>query len=129
MSLPVTAAALALQHGEPARGLELLKPVGPYDHAPSAEFWPAYLRGQPYLQLKDGRAAGGQFQSILDHRGEVPTSMLYPLAYLGLARAATLTNDTEAAGKAYENIFTLWNEADSSLQPLKDARLERARLR
>ena len=43
------------QRGEPARALELLEPVRPYDHAPSAEFWPAYLRGQAYLQLKDGR--------------------------------------------------------------------------
>jgi len=129
VSLPVTAAALAIQRGEPARGLELLEPVGRYDHAPSAEFWPIYLRGQAYLQLKDGRAAGLQFQSILDHRGEVPTSMLYPLAHLGLARAATLANDTPKARKAYEDILTLWNEADTDLQPLKEARLELSRLR
>jgi tetratricopeptide (TPR) repeat protein len=129
VSLPVTAAALAIRRGEPARGLELLEPVGRYDHAPSAEFWPIYLRGQTYLQLKDGRAAGLQFQSILDHRGEVPSSMLYPLAHLGLARAATLANDTAKARKAYEDMLTLWNEADTDLQPLKEARLELSRLR
>lgn len=39
----------------------------------SAEFvqldglqWPIYLRGQAYLQLNDGPAAGAEFQSILD---------------------------------------------------------------
>jgi hypothetical protein len=129
VALPVTAAALAIQRGESARGLELLEPVGRYDHAPSMEFWPVYLRGQAHLQLKDGRAAGVQFKSILDHRGEVPASMLYPLAHLGLARAATLANDTVAARKAYQDFVTVWNEADSNLQPLKEARLEQSRLR
>ncbi len=70
----------------PARALELLDPVKPYDHAPASEFWPAYLRGQAYLQLKDGRAAGVQFRGHPEHRGEAPTSPLYPLAHLG-ARA------------------------------------------
>ena len=87
----MTAAALALTRHEPAKALELLEPVRTYDHAPSGEFWPAYLRGQAYLQAKDGAAAGVQFQSILDHRGEVPASVLYPLAHLGLARAAVLS--------------------------------------
>jgi len=129
VSLPVTAAALALQRGEPARALELLEPVGRYDHAPSAEFWPLYLRGQAYLQLKDGQAAGVQFKSILDHRGEVPASMLYPLAHLGLARAARLANDEGTVRKAYEDLFALWSEADPDLKPLKEARLEYSRLR
>jgi hypothetical protein len=37
---PVIAAALAIQGGDPARGLALLEPVAPYDHARSADFWP-----------------------------------------------------------------------------------------
>ncbi len=128
VSLPVTAAALAIEQGEPARGLELLEPVRPYDHAPSAEFWPAYLRGQAYLQLKDGRAAASEFQNIVTHRGEVPVSVLYPLAHLGLARAAAMSNDAERARKAYEAFFALWNEADSDLPVLRDTRLEYSRL-
>jgi eukaryotic-like serine/threonine-protein kinase len=128
-SLPVTAAALALARREPARVIELLEPVKPYDHAPSTEFWPAYLRGQAYLQLRDGPAAAAEFQSILSHPGEVPASIRYPLAHLGVARAATLTNDTDKAGKAYDALLALWNDADSTLQPLKEARLERSRLR
>ena len=54
---PVTAAALAVQRGQAARAIALLDPVAPYDHAPAAEFWPAYLRGQAYLQLKDAQSA------------------------------------------------------------------------
>jgi hypothetical protein len=127
-AIPVTAAALALARRDPAHAVELLEPVKAYDHAPSAEFWPMYLRGQAYLELKNGPGARAEFQSIADHHGEVPSSMLYPLAHLGLARAATLANDTEQARKAYEALFALWNEADSNLQPLKDARLEHSRL-
>ena len=128
VSLPVTAAAVAIEQGEPARGLAPLEPVRGYDHAPSAEFWPAYLRGQAYLQLKDGRAAATEFENIVTHRGEVPVSVLYPLAHVGLARAAAMSNDAEKARKAYEAFFALWNTADSDLPVLRDARLEYSRL-
>ena len=129
MSLPVTAAAVAIGQGEPARGLALLEPVRRYDHTPSAGFWPAYLRGQAYLQLKDGRAAESEFQSIVTHRGEVPVSVLYPLAHVGLARAAMLNNETDKARKAYETFLALWSTADSDLQVLQNERLEYSRLR
>jgi tetratricopeptide (TPR) repeat protein len=128
VSLPVTAAAVAIEQGEPARGLALLEPVKGYDHAPSAEFWPVYLRGQAYLQLKDGRAAASEFENIVTHRGEVPASVLYPLAHVGLARAAAMSNDADKARKAYEAFFALWNGADSDLPVLRDARLEYSRL-
>ena len=64
-------------------------------------------------------AAAGQFRSIVDHPGEVPTSMLYPLAHLGLARAAVLTNDMETARKMYEQLFAFWKEGDAELRPLE----------
>jgi hypothetical protein len=124
----VIGAALALQRGEARRALELLEPVKPYDHAPSAEFWPAYIRGRAYLQLKDGRAADVQFQNILDHRGQAPTSPLYPLAHLGLARAAALAGDNSKARTMYEGFFALWGGADPGLQPSKEGREEYARL-
>jgi hypothetical protein len=129
VSLPVTDAALALGQGEPARALEILDPVRPYDHAPSPGFWPSYLRGQAHLRLKDGQAAAVEFRNILDHRGEVPASILYPLAHLGLARAATLVEDLDTARNAYSQFFALWNDADPNLQPLVEARDEYARLR
>jgi tetratricopeptide (TPR) repeat protein len=128
VALPVTAAALAITRGDPKQAIALLEPVKPYDHAPSAEFWPAYLRGQAYLNLKDGPAAASEFQAIVEHRGEVPTSVLYPLAHLGLARAARLTSDTARARQAYEQFFMLWDKGDATLQPLEDARREHSRL-
>jgi eukaryotic-like serine/threonine-protein kinase len=128
VSLPVTAAALALQRHDAAQALDALEPVRPYDRVPSGEFWPSYLRGQAYLQQKNGQAAATQFQSILDRRGEVPGSVLYPLAHLGLARAAVLTGDTARARKAYEDLLSRWKEGDADLQLLKDLRLEHSRL-
>ena len=128
LSIPVIAAAAALQQGETVRAIELLEPVRPYDHAPSGEFWPLYLRGQAYLRLKNGPAAADEFSSIVDHQGEVPASMLYPLAHLGLARSKVLMNNATAARDAYGRMLAFWNKTDSTLQPLEQARAEYARL-
>ena len=129
LSIPVIAAATALRSGEPARALEILEPVRPFDHAPSAEFWSLYLRGLAYLGLKDGKGAAAEFQGIVDHQGEVPTAMLYPFGYLGLARANTLMNNSASARAAYERLFELWKEPDADLRPLEEARAEYGRLK
>jgi len=129
IQLPVGAAALAIQRGDAARGLTLLEPVRTYDHARGAEYWPVYLRGQGYLSLKDGKQAGAQFRAILNRRGEAADSPLFPLASLGLARAAALEGDIPQARTAYEGFFALWRNADSDLRPLMEARREFAQLR
>jgi len=86
------------------------------------------VRGLANLQLKDGAAARTEFQSIVDHGGEVPASFQYALAHLGLARAAAMAHDSEVARHAYKRLLEIWRDADPSLQPLKEARLEYARL-
>jgi tetratricopeptide (TPR) repeat protein len=120
---PVIAAILALQQGGAARAIELLEPVRRYEHAPTAKFWPRYVRGQAYAALQDRRAAAEEFQSILDRRGEVPTSMLYPLSHLALARAIRDVDD-EKARSAYAAFLDLWRDADPDLPPLEAARAE-----
>ena len=67
--------------------------------------------------MKNNAAAAAEFQGILDRRGEVPTSMLYPLSYLGLARAKRDT-DRAASDQAYAAFIDLWSNADTDLQPL-----------
>jgi hypothetical protein len=129
LAIPVTAAIASIRHGDAARALELLEPVRRFDHAPSAEFWPAYLRGQAYVRLKNGRAAAAEFDKVISHRGEVPASMLYPLSYLGLARAAVLSNDSATARASYDRFLDLWKDADPGLPALTEARNERAGLR
>jgi len=129
LQIPLTAAAIAIERGDAARAIELLEPVRRFDHAPSAEFWPPYLRGQAYLQLKNGPAAAAEFRNIIAHRGEVPASMLYPLSHLGLARASALAHDTATARKSYEQFLTLWKTADAELGVVNQARSEQATLR
>ena len=128
LSVPVAAAVEALQRGEAQRALAILDPVKPYDHAPWAEFWPAYLRGQVYLSRHQPADAVREFQSILEHRGESPLSELYPLARLGAARAAAAAGQTDAARQHYEAFLATWASADAGLPPLRDARTELARL-
>jgi hypothetical protein len=126
--LPVIAATSALRSGRPARTLEFLEPVRPFDHAQVAEFWPAYLRGEAQLQLKHSAEADAEFRSIIDHRGELADAPLYPLAHLGLARALASANDSSHAREAYLAFLTLWKGADANLLPLQQARRELARL-
>jgi len=121
--LPLIRAGLELQRGNSGNtALDQLKNVARYEAV--AECWPQYLRGQAYLQLKQGTAAAAEFQKILDHRGNAPVSPLYPLAHLGLARAAALTGDTTQSRKGYEDFFAVWKEADADLPILREAKQE-----
>ena len=58
-----------------------------------------------------------------------PADPLYPLAYLGLARAAALAGDTAKSRKAYEDFFALWKDADPDLPILIEAKKEYQKLR
>jgi tetratricopeptide (TPR) repeat protein len=127
--LPVIAAATAIKAKRPMHALELLEAVKRFDHTAAAEFWPAYLRGEAQLQLGRYSEATAEFRSILDHRGELIDSPLYPLAYLDLARAQASGGDRDGARQAYQAFFSLWKDADPDLLPLKEARLEFARLK
>jgi hypothetical protein len=49
---------------------------------------------------------------------------LYPLAHLGLARAAAMSGDLSAAERAYGELFALWKGADPDLPVLVEARTE-----
>jgi hypothetical protein len=79
--------------------------------------------------LERGAEAAAEFQKILDHRGYAPLSPLYPLAHLGLARAAALTGDRAKSQKAWEDFFAVWKEADEELPILRAARREHEQLR
>ncbi|HEY7284901.1 MAG TPA: serine/threonine-protein kinase [Vicinamibacterales bacterium] len=128
VQLPVAAAALALDAGEPLQALRLLEPVRAYDRARGAEFWPEYIRAQAYLMAKKPVEARREFDAILARRGEASDSLLFPLARLGVARAAALARDTAAARDAYDGFLLMWRDADGDLPPIREARAERARL-
>jgi len=129
VAIPVAEAALALHDGQAARAIELLEPAKAYERAPSSEFWPPYLRGQAYLKMKDGRAAMTEFRRIVDRVGEVPLATLYPLAQVGMARAALLIEDAAVAKQCYTDFLIAWKDADPDVRVFREARFERDRVR
>jgi serine/threonine protein kinase/predicted Zn-dependent protease len=125
--LPVIRAAIEINRNNPAQAVELLEATRRYEAA--AEFWPQYLRGQAYLRQQKGAEAAVEFQKILDHRGEAPLSALYPLAHLGLARAAAMAGDTMKARTAYQNFLAVWKDADPEITILLEAKREYDKLK
>jgi predicted Zn-dependent protease len=120
--LPVIQAASVMKGGNPASAIQALQTAARYEAR--AEFWPQYLRAQAYLKLGRGAEAAAEFQKILDHRGQRPISVLYPLAHLGLARAAAMNGDAAKAHQAYQDFFALWKDADADLPALIEAKKE-----
>jgi serine/threonine protein kinase/Flp pilus assembly protein TadD len=127
-SEPIIRAAIALQRDRADEAIEFLNAALPYEGG-SAAFWPDYLRGQAYLRLRRGTQAAAEFQKILDHRGWDPASPMYPLANLGLARAALLDGDVTKARSAYQDFFALWKDADTDIPILIDAKQEYEKLK
>jgi serine/threonine protein kinase/tetratricopeptide (TPR) repeat protein len=125
--LPTAKAAFELHAGHAQEAIQLLKPIGRYE--PSARSLLAvYLRGQAYLQTKTGAEAAAEFQKILSHRGVAARSVIFPLSYLGLARAYALAGDRVNARKSYDDFFSIWKSADPDIPVLVEARAEYATL-
>ncbi len=127
VSIPITRSQIELTRGDSSTVIQLLESSRKYEVA--GEFWPQYLRGQAYLKQKKGAEAAKEFQTIIDHRGWYPLSPLYPLAQLGVARAAVIEGDAAKARRAYQDFFTLWKEADTSIPILVVARQEYEKLK
>jgi hypothetical protein len=87
------------------------------------------LRAMAYLKSGQGAQAIAETRKILDHRGEGPVSLLWPLAHLTLARAAVSQNDSAQARKSYEEFFAQWKEADGDIPLLIEAKKEYAKLK
>jgi len=125
--LPAIRAALELDRGNAAKAVTELEPTSRYEAA--GEYWPQYLRAQADLKLGKGAEAAIEYQKIVGARGQAPLSALFPLAHLGLARAALLQNDSATARRAYEEFFALWKAADGDLSVLMAAKKEYEKLK
>jgi hypothetical protein len=90
--------------------------------------YPAYLRGQAYLESKNGAAAAVEFKKLIDHPGIVVNYPTGVLARLGLARAYALSGDTTKSRAAYQEFLGLWKTADPDIPLLKAAKEEYAKL-
>jgi eukaryotic-like serine/threonine-protein kinase len=125
--LPIIRAAIALSMGHPERALDLLEPVRPYDLAlpsPSgmAAMYPAFLRGQAYLEIGDLRAAATEFQRVIDQPGLTLNFVLGALARLELARTYSALGELAKSKAAYAALAAIWKGADGNLPVLSSAK-------
>ena len=67
--LPTIRAAVEINRKNPEKAIQILEAAAPYELGnplPEPGFWgtlyPVYLRGQAYLLLREGSAAGAEFQ-------------------------------------------------------------------
>ena len=131
--LPTIRATIELDHSQPGEAIAVLQAVVPYDLVAVSGSWmapllPAYARGEAYLRLHQGKEAAAEYQKFADHRGGVRNFPLGALARLGLARAYATQGDRANALIAYEDLLTLWKDADADIPVLKQARAEYAKL-
>jgi tetratricopeptide (TPR) repeat protein len=127
--LPMIRAAAALRSGDAPRAIEALATAEPYELGQTNTsftfaMYPVYLRGEAYLAAKQGAAAQGEFQKVLDHYGAVGNQPIGALAHLGLARSYTLQGYVPKARAAYGNFLSLWKNADPDIPLLKEAKAE-----
>jgi len=134
--LPSVRAFLALNHGDPAKAIELLQVAVPYElgQPRSAQtgffgaLYPIYARGQAYLAARQGAEAAREFQKILDHPGIMIGDPIGVLAHLQLGRAYAMQGDAAKAKAAYEDFLTLWKDADPDIPILRQGKAEYAKL-
>ncbi|HEU4711700.1 MAG TPA: protein kinase [Pyrinomonadaceae bacterium] len=125
--LPEIKAVIELRRNNAQAAVDLLETAKRYESA--AAFSPQTLRAMAYLKLGQGAQSAAEARKILDHRGQGPLSLLWPLAHLTLARASAMQGDTTQARKSYEDFFTLWKDADQDVPILIEAKKEFERLK
>ena len=125
-TIPTVRASIELTRKNPQRAIDLLNPARPYDRR---ELTSLYLRGLALMQTGSAAEAAAEFQKVIDRRTVDESSVLYPLAHLGKARAAALTGDMAASRKFYEDFLALWKNADPDIPILKEAKAEYAKLK
>ena len=125
--LPEIRAAIELRKNNAQSALELLEQTRRYEAA--AVLSPQTLRSLVYLKLGQGAQAAAEARKILDHRGEGPLSLLWPLAHLTLARASIMQGDTAQARRSYQDFFAVWKDADTDIPILIEAKKEFAGLK
>ena len=126
IDVPIANAQVALGQGDAAKAVDSLQSALPYELG--AALYPAYVRGMAFLALRRGSDAAAEFQKILDHRGIVLNSPIGALARLQLARALAIQGERPKARAAYQDFLTLWQNADTDIPILVQAKAESARL-
>jgi tetratricopeptide (TPR) repeat protein len=135
--VPVLRALSALERGKPTDSVELLQIALRYELAANGlnfnHFYlgglhSAYVRGEALLAAHRYPEAAAEFQKMLDHRGIVGADPIGALAHLQLGRTFALAGDKVKARRAYGDFLSLWQNADSDVPVLVQAKAEYARL-
>jgi predicted Zn-dependent protease len=130
--LPVIRAALALQHGDPAKAFAALQPSIPYEMGSPrssqtgyfGSLYPVFFRGEAFLAAHRGSEAAREFEKILSHPGIMIGDPVFVLSHLGLARSYALAGEFAKARAQYGKFFALWKNADTDCPILKRAEVE-----
>ena len=125
VDLPRLRAVLALEHGKPLDAIAALELARPYE---MRDYNVLSLRAQAFLRAGEPGKAIEEYKKILGNRGIDPTSVLYPLAHLGMARSYAELGNTSASRDQYEAFLGAWKNADHDLPVLKDVNTELAKL-
>ena len=127
----------ALERGKPTDSVVLLQIALRYELAVNGlnfqnaylgGLHSAYVRGEALLAAHRYPEAAAEFQKILDHRGIVGVDPIGVLAHLQLGRTFALAGDQVKAKAAYRDFLSLWQNADSDVPILVQAKAEYARL-
>ena len=124
--LPSARATIEMKHGRGDKAIELMSAATPYDRTRPG---PRRVRGLSYLMARRGPDAVQEIRAILDLRFFDPTSPIFSILHLDLARAHALSGDTARSRQSYQDFLALMKDADPDLPVLKQARDEYARLR
>ena len=126
--LPIVRAAIRLNAGDGQGALDALEPADPYELSGITSYDLTYARALAYLRLKRPSEAAASFQKIINRPGLDWSSICKPLARLGLARAAAMAGDADAARRDYQDFLAGWKDADPDLPVLLEAKREYAAL-
>jgi hypothetical protein len=113
-----------IANGRANHALELLESSRPYELGQTAEFSSIYCRAIAFQREKDAADAAIEFQKMIVHRSVSPTSELYPLALLGVARVAAMAGDQARSRDYYEQLLNQWKNGDPDIPVLRAAKTE-----
>jgi tetratricopeptide (TPR) repeat protein len=125
VTLPMIHATIAMNHGDAAKAVDILKAAENYDAA-QAEL--LYTRGYAYLRAGQSAQSVAEFKRVLNLGAYYSADPIISLAQLGLARAYASAGDKQQARTAYEDFLSLWKDADPDLLILKQAKAEYSKL-
>jgi predicted Zn-dependent protease len=125
VDLPLVEAALSIYQDEAVEAVKLMEPSQVYE---LKDYIIPFVRGRAFLDAKMPERAVSEYLAITENPGIDPLSPMYPLGYLGLARAYNQQGKRTESRAAYQRFPDLWKDADANVPVLQQARQEYAAL-